>query len=196
MHALSRIARSYKHLLGLINDVLNFVRLGAGKVEFAIAAVPIVEALTSVEAMIGPDLEKKQIGYRFEECDPSLAVHADRDKVQQILLNVLSNAVKFTPQHGRIVVTCTQRGDEVDVAIRDTGPGIAPDRTGAVFEPFVQVERALNRPHDGVGLGLAISRDLARAMGGDLVVESSPPNGSVFIVRLPAAHVASRTAAA
>jgi signal transduction histidine kinase len=95
--------------------------------------------------------------------------------------------VKFTPEGGQIAVECEQTGETVAIRVRDTGIGIPEDRRRSIFEPFVQAGRALNRTHDGVGLGLAISRDLARAMGGDITVESEVGRGSVFIVTLPSA---------
>jgi signal transduction histidine kinase len=112
-------------------------------------------------------------------------VRADRDKVQQILLNLVTNAIKFTPAGGVIVVECCERDGCALIHIRDSGIGIAPDRLQAIFEPFYQGERTLSRPADGVGLGLAISRDLARGMGGDLSVASVLGEGSVFTLSLP-----------
>jgi signal transduction histidine kinase len=118
---------------------------------------------------------------------PPAKVIADADKLQQILLNLLGNAVKFTPAGGRVTVRCAPKGDDTHLAIEvhDTGVGIPADRHDAVFEPFVQVGRALNNPGEGTGLGLAISRDLARGMGGELTVESEVGRGSVFRLVLP-----------
>jgi signal transduction histidine kinase len=111
----------------------------------------------------------------------------DRSRAEQVLLNLLSNAVKFTPEGGRITVSCARHGERIAVRVRDTGPGLPPDKLEAVFEPFVQLGRALNSPHEGVGLGLAISRDLARAMGGDLTAASALGAGATFTLLLPAA---------
>jgi signal transduction histidine kinase len=101
------------------------------------------------------------------------------------VLNVVANAIKFTPAGGTIAIDCDAAADRVYIRVRDTGVGIPPERVQFVFEPFVQGDRALNRPHEGVGLGLAISRDLARGMGGDLTVESTVGAGSVFTIALP-----------
>jgi signal transduction histidine kinase len=188
MQALTRIARSHKHLLGLINDVLNFARLGAGQVEYDIRDVSLDDALTSVEAMVEPQIEAKGLVYTRAACAPGLAARADADKLQQIVVNLLSNAVKFTPNGGSVDIDCRSVDDSVEVVVRDTGIGIPADRLRAIFEPFVQVNRALNRPHEGVGLGLAISGDLARGMGGEIRAESVPGEGSVFVLRLPAAR--------
>jgi signal transduction histidine kinase len=127
----------------------------------------------------------KGLTYTYAACDPSLTVHADHDRLQQVVLNLLSNAVKFTPEGGGIVVYCeTPDPDAVLVNVRDSGRGIPPDRLRTIFEPFVQVERSLNRPHEGIGLGLSISRELARGMGGDLTVQSEIERGSVFTVKV------------
>ncbi|AHG91310.1 ATP-binding region ATPase domain protein [Gemmatirosa kalamazoonensis] len=185
--ALTRIARSQQHLLGLINDVLNFAKLNASKVQYDIRDVPVREAVSSVETMIAPQIAAKSMRYACSPGDSDVAVRADRDKLQQILLNLLSNAVKFTPSGGSVTVECVADGDTVHVSVRDTGVGIARDRLAHVFEPFVQVDRALNRPHEGVGLGLAISHDLALGMGGTLLAESTIGEGSVFTLVLPRA---------
>ena len=117
-----------------------------------------------------------------------LAVRADAEKVRQILLNLLSNAVKFTDEGGLIRVSCERAaGESVRIRVRDTGIGIPAERLEHVFEPFVQVGRQLNRPSEGVGLGLAISRDLARGMGGELTAESEVGKGSTFTLVLPEA---------
>jgi signal transduction histidine kinase len=112
---------------------------------------------------------------------------ADRDRVRQILLNLLTNAMKFTPRGGGITVRCERDGDRVLVRISDTGVGIPGDQHEAIFEPFVQAHRTLVEPTRGVGLGLAISRDLARGMGGDVTVESMVGAGSTFTLTMPAA---------
>jgi signal transduction histidine kinase len=112
-------------------------------------------------------------------------VCADPDKTQQILVNLLTNAVKFTKPPGKITVTCDLARDIARVRVTDTGIGIKEDDIARVFEPFVQIGRGLSQPREGVGLGLTISRDFARRMGGDLVVESTPGVGSSFTLMLP-----------
>lgn len=111
-------------------------------------------------------------------------MRADPDKLQQILLNLLSNAIKFTAPEGTITVSCDARDDWVRIHVRDSGVGIPAERHGSIFDPFVQVDRALNRPHEGVGLGLSISRDLARGMGGTLSVQSGAGEGATFTLQL------------
>jgi signal transduction histidine kinase len=111
----------------------------------------------------------------------------DALRLKQILINLLGNAVKFTKPGGSIVVACDLEGDRVRLSVRDTGVGISPQQLERIFDPFVQIDARYTRSQQGVGLGLAISRDLALGMGGDLTVESSPGAGSTFTLTLPAA---------
>ena len=186
---LSRIQRSQQHLLGLINEVLNYERLESGSVRYDLEEVGVAGAFAAVESLVLPQARAKGLALRFEPCPPTLAVRADADKLRQILLNLLSNAIKFTDAGGEIVVACHRRTDwtpeVIELSVADTGIGIAPEQLEAIFEPFVQVGRALNRPGEGTGLGLAISRDLARGMHGDLTVTSVPGRGSTFTLVLP-----------
>ncbi len=183
--ALERIERSHAHLLRLINDVLNFARLDAGQVRYDLADVPVDRALAELEPLVAPQLMSRRLVYRCSATDPHLTVHADVDKLQQIVLNLLTNAMKFTPEGGEVALECEPREREVLIHVRDDGIGVPADRLETIFDPFVQVNRSLSRPHEGVGLGLAISRDLARGMGGDLKVRSQVGKGSVFTVILP-----------
>jgi PAS domain S-box-containing protein len=186
--AITRIQRSQRHLLSLINDVLNFAKLEAGHVEYRLADVHVREAVDVLEPLVAPQLRAKQLRFDRAGCADGRVVRADGDKLQQILVNLLSNAIKFTPAGGAVTLHCEDRGDVVYIHVRDTGIGIAADRLEAVFAPFVQIDRRLNAPHEGTGLGLAISRDLARGMGGDVTAESVPGEGSTFTLTLPAAH--------
>jgi signal transduction histidine kinase len=191
--ALSRIVRSQQMLLSLINDVLNFAKLDAGQVQYRITDVPLHGALSGLEALVAPQLAARELTYTFDcscdgdgngNCDASPLVRADVDKLQQIVLNLLSNAIKFTLPGGRITLSCEEEGELVSIHVTDTGIGIAGDRLESIFDPFVQVDRALNRPHEGVGLGLSISRDLAHGMEGSLVAASQLGEGSTFTMRL------------
>jgi signal transduction histidine kinase len=184
---LERIERSQRHLLSLINDVLNFAKLEAGRVHFAIAHVPIHEILLGVEALVLPQLHAKGLRYvDAGECS-GIVVLADEEKARQILINLLSNAVKFTPSGGEIRVACTDDADGVRITVTDNGAGIPADRLESIFEPFVQVDRGLTSRQEGTGLGLAISRDLARHMGGQLTASSTIGEGSTFTLTLPRA---------
>jgi signal transduction histidine kinase len=185
--ALARVARSQRHLLSLIDDVLGFARLESGQARFDITDVALVDTLSAVETIAGVQAQARGIELELAPCPASLLVRADADKLRQVMLNLVTNAIKFTPPGGRIRVSCEDAAREVHVRVADTGPGIAPDRIDAIFEPFVQGDRALNRPSEGVGLGLTISRDLARGMGGTLAVASTLGNGAVFTLTLPRA---------
>ncbi len=185
--ALERIRRSQQHLLGLINDLLNFSRIEAGRVTYQVAPVRLSAVAESVRPMIEPRAIERRIAIEWQEPDDDVVAIADEPKVGQILLNLLTNAVKYTNPGGRVRVTHCIRGEWAVLEVADTGIGIPPDMTEAIFEPFLQVGRSLTSPHEGVGLGLAISRKLARAMGGDLTVESTLNVGSVFTLTLPRA---------
>jgi PAS domain S-box-containing protein len=186
---LERIRRAQQHLLGLINDVLNFARVEAGKIAVQLAEVPLAEVLDEVESLIGPQAADRGILYGRGPCEDGVRVHADREKLEQVLLNLLSNAVKFTGPGGSVSMDYEKDDGQVRIRVRDTGCGIPEARLDAVFEPFVQVDPDLTRTRQGTGLGLAISRELARAMGGDVTVESVLGEGSTFTVHLPAAEV-------
>ena len=184
---IARIRRSQQHLLTLITDVLNFAKVDAGQSEYHITAVPVDEALRDTESMIAPQILQKGLKYSFKGAGKTAAVLADPEKMQQIVLNLLSNAVKFTDAGGTITLSSELVGNCVDIHVADTGAGIAPEKVNRIFDPFVQVDRRLNQPVQGVGLGLAISLDLAHAMGGDVRVESTLGEGSTFTLSLPRA---------
>ncbi len=182
---LRRIGQNQRMLLGLINDVLNFAKLEAGHVEFEMSHVPLHETLDAMEGLVMPQLHARSLRYACSPVDPSLTVHADREKLQQVVLNLLTNAIKYTPAGGEIRLSATDAGDSVQIQVRDTGRGIAPDKLDQIFEPFVRVDTGYTRATEGTGLGLSISRDLARAMGGDLTVTSDFGQGSTFTLSLP-----------
>ena len=184
---LARLGRSQFHLTSLINDVLNFARIDAGHVQYRIDEVSAADALRGAELMIAPQLRAKALTLESSGCDDSLRMLADAERLQQILLNLLANAIKFTPSGGTVTMGCRLRDELVEIRIGDTGPGIPAARLETIFQPFVRGDRALDRANEGAGLGLTISRDLARGMGGDLLVESVEGEGSTFTLRLPSA---------
>ena len=184
MDDLKRIRRSQQHLLGIINDLLNFTRLEAGRLDYDLEDVPLREILEAVSAMVEPLAAAKSIGMTWPK-DVRSSVFVDRAKAEQVVLNLLTNAIKFTPESGSIAVTCKVQRDTTQIRVEDNGTGIPEDRLADIFEPFVQVGRTHTSMHEGTGLGLAISRDLARAMGGDLNVESVLGSGSTFTLTLP-----------
>jgi len=185
--ALGRIVSNQRHLLGIINDILNFARLDAGHLSYDLADLVVRDVLDATEPLIAPQLHEKHLAFDVAACAPELRVRADAEKLRQVMLNLLANAVKFTAPGGRVSVECEDGPTRVAVRVRDTGIGIAADRLRDIFQPFVQVHRSLVEPTAGTGLGLAISRELARGMGGDLTVESEEGVGSVFTVWLPRA---------
>ena len=182
---LERIKRSQRYLLGLIEEVLVFTQLDAHQLTFRIEDVHVDAVMRDAETMVEPQIRARGIRYSYDPCDPALTVHADREKTQQIVLNLLANSAKYTEPGGEVAVSCVSHNFSVQVRVTDTGVGIPPDMLNDIFEPFVQAGRRLNQPRDGVGLGLTISRDLARAMGGDLIVESALGVGSTFTLELP-----------
>lgn len=188
---LDRIQRSQAHLLGIINDILNFSRLEAGQVEFRIATVSMCEVVESVVTMVAPQASAKQLTVELAPHDANQLVEGDPLKIEQIVLNLLSNAVKFTDEGGTIALTCGREGDCIWLDVRDTGIGIPEHELDVIFAPFKQVGRSLANPKEGTGLGLAISRDLARRMHGDLTVESEEGVGSTFRLTLPLGRSAS-----
>ena len=184
---LERIQRSQRHLLGIITDVLNYGRVEAGRIAYTLRRVCVGELLDTVEPLVAPQAAPKRLAYSSAACDRAACALADPEKAAQALFNLVSNAVKFTPPGGRVTLDSATRDDHVAIRVRDTGIGIAPDQQARIFEPFVQVDQRLTRTAEGIGLGLAISRDLARGMGGDITVESTLGVGTVFTLTLPRA---------
>jgi signal transduction histidine kinase len=199
--ALSRVERSQRHLLSLINEVLNLTRIESGHVEYTTEDVPLAPLIADTVSMLEPIIAASRL-----TCDvvtdlqasaSLITARADREKTHQILVNLLTNAIKFTPAGGGIRVELPGEPNGtgmVQVRVTDTGIGIPAAQLGHIFEPFVQVGRITSAAtpgrRDGVGLGLAISRDLARGMGGDLVVESTVGVGTTFTLLLPPAPAA------
>jgi signal transduction histidine kinase len=185
-----RVALAQRYLLRLVNDVLNFERLQAGRLEYDVKEVRLAEIVSDVEPLIRPQLQAKGLDYTVD-VPHDCVVRADPDKLMQVLLNLLSNAVKFTPPDGHVRVECGSRQDgtgapdTVYLRVADSGVGIPRDKSEAVFEPFVQVDATLAGRTGGTGLGLSISRDLVRGMGGDLRVRSTVGEGTAFTVALP-----------
>lgn len=187
--ALERIKRNQRALLVLVNDVLNFAKLEAGKVELTMADVSVAEVIGDVAAVIAPQLEKKGLRHEFAPFDDAVRVRGEQERIEQILLNLLTNASKFTPRGGEVVVSVTYDDHDVQLQVRDTGNGIPEEKLQSVFDPFVQIDRQVEDTGErGVGLGLAISRDLAVAMGGTLTAESTLGEGSIFTLMLKRTH--------
>jgi signal transduction histidine kinase len=184
---LMRIKASQEHLLGLISAVLDLSRIEAGRVAYDLTNITLDRFLRGMDALVAPQAAAKQIALEHIPSHETVAAVADREKLRQVVLNLLSNAIRHTPAGGRVTLAAQSRGTRVAIVVDDTGPGIPADRREHIFEPFVQLDRSLTQPREGVGLGLAISRDLARGMGGELSVESQPGRGSRFTLVLPRA---------
>ena len=189
---LRRVNRSSSHLLSLINQVLNFAKIEAGHLDMRVDDVSVRDVLSGVDAIVAPQAKTKQLAFSYDSCPAELHVRADREKLDQILINLVSNAIKFTPSGGSVHVGCAILDNAVELSVKDTGPGIPADHLQTVFDPFVQLDGATTPegPH-GVGLGLAISRELARGMHGKLTAESTVGAGSTFRLRLPRAQTSS-----
>jgi len=185
--AVTRIRTNQQHLLALIDDVLSFARIEAGNNPFKPGPVPVCETLDSLEALLQPDLARQELTYTWSGCDPSMMARADPIKLRQILLNVLGNAIKFTPPGGRIELSARQSGDRISICVSDNGIGIPAEKIDRVFDPFFQGQTGTTREYPGVGLGLSISRDFAQAMGGDIYVESAPKEGCTVTIDLASA---------
>jgi len=183
--ALARVERSQTHLARLIDDILDFARLEAGRVRVLLEAVPAKEIIDDVVPLVEPQAVLKQIAVTAQSPE-GLVVAVDRQRMRQIMVNLVGNAIKFTNPGGAVRLVVRPEANRIRFDVRDNGVGIPADRLNEIFEPFVQVDDALTRTASGAGLGLAISRDLARAMGGELTVQSEPAKGSVFSVSFPA----------
>jgi signal transduction histidine kinase len=189
---LSRIRSNQQHLLSLIEDVLSFAKVEAGHLTLSMQTVRVCEMLENMETLIEPELRRKDLSFTRDPCDPALSVRADLGKLRQILLNLFANAVKFTGEGGRVSVGAARAGDRIRMWVRDTGIGIPPDQLERVFEPFFQVDRGMTRTYPGIGLGLSIARDFARAMGGELRLESEIGKGTNASLELPIAPETTR----
>ena len=184
---LSRVRRSQQHLLAIINDILNFTRLEATEVRFDVIEVPLRALVGDLDAVVDSLARAKSLEYECSSPSGGIFIRTDPDKLRQILINLLSNAVKFTPEGGKVRIFTSITGNNVSIHVQDTGPGIPIDKQQEIFEPFVQLDRALTRTYEGTGLGLAISRGLARGMGADITVRSQVGVGSTFTLTVPIA---------
>jgi signal transduction histidine kinase len=184
--ALARIKSNQEHLLSVITEILNFVRIESGRMEYSNGEVSLRDALSGVREMLDVAIQEKQLTIIGPTPDANAAAWADPDRVRQIIMNLLMNAVKYMPLNGgTITLSCGTIGETAFAQVADTGPGMPPTKLQSIFEPFVQLSSGLAERRGGVGLGLAISRDLANAMGGDLTVESTLGVGSTFTLTLP-----------
>ncbi len=185
--AMQRIRKAQSHLLALINDILNFAKLEAGRIDLHFEDAHVGRTLAELPPLIEPQARAKNLKFTFVGPPDDISIPMDRDRLQQILLNLLTNAVKFTPAGGAVSLEWEASPTAILIRVRDTGIGIPAAKLDRIFEPFVQVGQFRTDSNQGVGLGLAISRELARAMRGDLKAESRENEGSVFSLTLPRA---------
>ena len=179
------IRTSGERLLNLINDILDLAKIEAGKMQVRLEEFSLPEACEGLFNMFRPDAEKKNIDLR-SQIDPNLPVlRQDAGKLQQILSNLLSNAIKFTPEGGRVLLKAEAQPPDFVLTVTDTGVGIAPEEQELVFEKFRQAGNPLTREHAGTGLGLSIVKELAKLLGGEVLLQSELGRGSTFTVRLP-----------
>jgi signal transduction histidine kinase len=182
----SHITASGRHLLSLINDILDVSKVEAGRMQLEPSRFSLAEVLEHGMLIVGERASRHAIQFDLE-VDPAIGtILADERKIKQVVFNLVSNAVKFTPDGGRITVTARVVGDEVQVLVRDTGVGIAENERERIFESFVQVGQSPDRAHEGTGLGLALARAFVELHGGRIWVESQPGVGSEFGFSLPA----------
>ena len=186
---LRRISGAGKHLLGLINDVLDLSKIEAGKMEVVREPFDVAQVIREATSTAAGVVERNGNALAARVADDVGTIVGDATKVRQILLNLLSNAGKFT-QQGAVTVTADReadgaQGEWVAIRITDTGMGMSPEQQARLFQAFTQVDATPTRKHGGTGLGLALSRRFARLMGGDITVRSAPGSGSEFTVRLP-----------
>jgi signal transduction histidine kinase len=193
---LGRIKRAAAYLLRLINDILTIARMEGAR-PLHVISIAVNPVLAEVEGLCALQAKAKGLTLTVAPSEREIFVAADAERFQQILINLITNAIKFTPKDGRIDVTCDEDAGTVRVRVTDTGVGVRAIDIGRVFEPFVQIDRHLTTAtQQGVGLGLSISRELARAMRGDLTLQSAEGVGSTFTLTLPIASEASLPSAA
>lgn len=184
---LGRIKRAAAYLLRLINDILTVARLEGAR-PLHLITIPVNSVLAEVEVLCALQAKSKNLNLTVVPSAESIRVTADAERLQQILLNLVTNAIKFTLPGGSVVVTCETDAGLARIDVRDTGVGVRLDDIDRVFEPFVQIDRHLTTPaQQGVGLGLSISRELARGMHGDLTLRSTEGVGSTFTLTIPIA---------
>ncbi len=181
----ARIKYNQQHLLRLVDGLLDLAKIESAQFPLHLANVPVSLVVRSVRAMIEPQVEAASLRLDGSGEESDLSFVGDPDRVEQIVLNLLANAVKFTPAGGTIAIAAASTEKEVLIHVRDSGVGIPSHRLEEVFQPFVQIHSPAPGGTRGTGLGLAISRELARAMGGGLSAQSSPGSGSTFTLSLP-----------
>jgi signal transduction histidine kinase len=182
------IHSSGKHLLSLINDILDLSKIEAGRMELDLSEFDMKEALENAMTLVRERAQRNGISLKLEIASDLGILRADERKVKQIMLNLLSNAVKFTPEGGSVSVCATRESGAVEIAVTDTGVGIAAADLEAVFEEFRQVGNDYTKKAEGTGLGLPLARRFAELHGGSIRLASLPGKGSTFTLSIPLDH--------
>lgn len=190
---LEHIEHSEQVLLNIIDSVANLGRIEAGRMTYTITGVTVPDVLARVASVVAPLARKQGVDLQVDTAPRDLIAHGDRGKITQILINLVTNAIKFTPARGLIVLSTRRVGSRIDFVVTDEGPGIPPDKLAAIFEPYMQFDQRRHSPLTGFGLGLAISREFAQGMGGTLVAQNAPApaTGAMFTFSIRA-HRADR----
>jgi len=181
---LSRIKASAQHLLGLIDEILTFSRIEAGRETIRLEIADVNRLVEDSANLVSPLATEKKLGFVVHLLDPPRFMRTDPMKVRQMIVNLLTNAVKFT-ETGTVSVKVATSGESVGITVHDTGIGISAEHIDKVFDPFWQVEQQATRRAGGTGLGLTVTRRLARLLGGDVSVESSVGEGTTFVITIP-----------
>ncbi len=181
---LGMVQSSARHLLSLINDVLDISKIEAGQLVLSITSFELRPSIEKVVKMISPMAEKKGLDLRVEMDDNLGTVSTDQRRLEQVILNLLNNAIKFT-EKGHVILSCRSEDNDYVISVSDTGIGIPPEEVENVFKPFHQIDTGLARKYEGTGLGLSICKRLVEMMGGSIGVESQVEKGSIFAIRIP-----------
>ena len=184
---LDKVRGSARHLLTMVSDVLDLSRIEAGELTLTHTDVDVADIMGQLERLIATERSRSGAELRID-VEPELWVHTDPDRLLQIVVNLVTNALKFTPE-GTVAVQARRSGAHIELVVEDTGVGIAAEDLDRVFQTFVQVDGSTTRRRGGVGLGLALSKDLAQRLGGTLTARSTPGEGSIFTLRLPDAWI-------
>ncbi len=181
---MSMVQTSARHLLTLINDVLDISKIEAGQLALSITSFELKPSIEKMVKLISPMAEKKGLELKLDISDDVQTVTTDQRRLEQVILNLLNNAVKFT-EKGGVSISCRTRDDHYILSVADTGIGMGPEEMEHIFKPFHQIDTGLTRKYEGTGLGLSISKKLLKMMGGEIHVESQRGKGSIFTIRFP-----------
>jgi signal transduction histidine kinase len=176
--------------LSLIEDVLGFAQVEAGRLSFTIRPIRVRQAFDSIEPIVGAELKRKNLTLEIGAVDDELYVNADADKLRQVILNLVANAMKFTAAGGKITMSARSDGDRARIDVADSGIGIPARHVKQVFEPFFQVEQGDTRRYPGLGIGLSIVRNAVLAMDGEVGIESVEGKGTTAFILLPVSRPA------